>query len=98
MSFSNRLLILIQEVVGANSTEPSDFVLFDQLAHGANRGVGRCVSRSDHEFELFAADLLAISVERRLEAADAVLTEHRIGPLEGRRDADLDFFLSDCGA
>src|SRR5215510_15378130 len=81
-------------VPGERREQNLDLVLFDQLAHGADGGIGRRIRRGDDEFELLVTDLLAKYVERSLVTADAVFTEHSVGAFEGCGDADLDLLLS----
>ena len=80
-------------VAGERREQDLDLVLFDQLAHGANRGVGRRIRRGDDELEFLVADLLAEHVERSLVTANAVFTEHRVGAFQGRGDTNLDLLL-----
>ena len=63
-------------VAGQRRQQDLDLVLLDQFAHGANRGVGCRIGGRDDEIEFLVADFLAKRIERRLEAADAVLAEN----------------------
>ena len=81
-------------VAGQRRQQDLHLVLLDQLAHGADGGVGRGIRRGDDEFDFLIADLLAEYIDRGLMAADSVLAEHRIGAFERRGDADLDLLLS----
>ena len=73
-------------------------VLLDQLANGAHREVGGRVGGGDDEFELLVAYLGAEFIQSGLKAAYAVLAEHRVGALQGRRHTNLDLLLSESGA
>src|SRR6516165_3027984 len=84
-------------VAGERREQDLDLVLLDQLAYGANRGVGCRIGGRDDEFELLVTHLFAEGIKCSLEAADAILAEHGVGALKRCGDADLDLFLSERG-